>query len=87
MKSGIYRITPAYAGNTGGHSKRTAPTVDHPRLRGEYINKDRRGNFFKGSPPPTRGIQSSSILSVNISRITPAYAGNTYRTQSISLMK
>ena len=70
-------ITPACAGNT-----RIACVVgqndrDHPRLRGEYLNrlyvKQRRG----GSPPLARGIRCDVYLRRSAWRITPACAGNT----------
>ena len=30
-----------------------------------------------GSPPPTRGTQALSLITIVKTRITPAYAGNT----------
>ena len=50
------RITPACAGST-----LTTPTMstrqrDHPRLRGEYKDKETLGNITIGSPPLARGV-------------------------------
>ena len=53
---------------------------DHPRIRGEY-NANRV--LFKaelGSPPHTRGIQHYKHVPGNKPGITPAYAGNTFRS-------
>ena len=50
---------------------------DHPRLRGEHDNEDRRGYFVTGSPPPTRGTPPMFGDAGTGKRITPAYAGNT----------
>ena len=72
------RITPAYAGNTGGLHLLYSVHRDHPRLRGEHV-----ANFYGdlgiwGSPPPTRGTLRKKISSSSERGITPAYAGNTY---------
>ena len=70
-------ITPAYAGNTCvGGGIRTAGW-DHPRLRGEYLNRFKVKSPLSGSPPPTRGILEAIKAKITPLRITPAYAGNT----------
>ena len=53
----MYRITPAYAGNTTTYCLKITCCGDHPRLRGEHcLEKPQRG-IFPGSPPHTRGTQ------------------------------
>ena len=51
-------ITPAYAGNTLYILGRLSSSRDHPRLRGEYNEKQRLDYMELGSPPLTRGILS-----------------------------
>ena len=73
----INGITPACAGNTWQGDKVQPTTKDHPRLRGEYIN---RGKIFSdglGSPPLARGIPWCQIRRHFMTGITPACAGNT----------
>ena len=72
------RITPAYAGNTGAMTGGGALIGDHPRLRGEYNSAPWKTPVDGGSPPPTRGILREITKSTKDTRITPAYAGNTY---------
>ena len=71
-------ITPAYAGNTCWLPVLTVWRWDHPRLRGEHSESERREQINKGSPPPTRGTLSSTEDSIGTIGITPAYAGNTH---------
>ena len=73
------RITPAYAGNTVTNFIIWNDNQDHPRLRGEYLCFSYDCSRYAGSPPPTRGILFSCSCFVDIIRITPAYAGNTYK--------
>ena len=77
------RITPAYAGNTSQAAPRKRHLWDHPRLRGEHINKSPLDNLMLGSPPPTRGTQSLKNVNCQLHRITPAYAGNTTTLVSV----
>ena len=74
---GIYRITPAYAGNTSWCVSRFRTYKDHPRLRGEHISICRYRYVDSGSPPLTRGTRCGSFLHPVCGGITPAYAGNT----------
>ena len=71
-------ITPAYAGNTRQEAKKADEKKDHPRLRGEHFIPSKSTSPIAGSPPPTRGTPSASSLMSFVSRITPAYAGNTW---------
>ena len=50
---------------------------DHPRLRGEHLVAAIGPAIIAGSPPPTRGTLEPILSSAGLSRITPAYAGNT----------
>ena len=53
---------------------------DHPRLRGEHPMFPMFPMFPMGSPPPTRGTRRNNTVKFYIAGITPAYAGNTRRT-------
>ena len=78
----LLRITPVYAGNTE-HSAWTAQYgEDHPRLCGEYLKPLHIHHKGFGSPPSMRGILSLSFARRMAGRITPVYAGNTYRFKS-----
>ena len=77
LKSMLLGITPAYAGNTKCYGVNLPRVRDHPRIRGEYVVKIGICNKSTGSPPHTRGIQITIDLIYAVSRITPAYAGNT----------
>ena len=49
------RITPAYAGKSGGANPRNHVSEDHPRLCGEKFLGSSQRSTSKGSPPPMRG--------------------------------
>ena len=70
-------ITPAYAGNTVVSVLRPLQDREHPRLRGEHLQLFDCSYLYSGSPPPTRGTRFVSSVFYLLSRITPAYAGNT----------
>ena len=72
-------ITPAYAGNTSSFLCVSVLDKDHPRLRGEHLDKFNKSELLEGSPPPTRGTPHRWNTSPARNGITPAYAGNTYR--------
>ena len=55
-------------------------TRDHPRLRGEYLFPPRIADCWMGSPPLARGILFSLKCTEPEKGITPACAGNTFRT-------
>ena len=72
----VDRITPACAGNRYSTVLRCRITWDHPRLRGEQMNLQTKGENIQGSPPLARGtVVPSGRAAVN-NRITPACAGN-----------
>ena len=71
------RITPAYAGNTDCFYMYRDRVWDHPRLRGEHFDEEKRTIHIQGSPPPTRGTRKIPVIQFVAVGITPAYAGNT----------
>ena len=70
------RITPACAGNRPSAAVTFMVRVDHPRVCGEQVFFLVVGMDFKGSPPRVRGTGRQSMNRGQISRITPACAGN-----------
>ena len=73
--STCWRITPAYAGKSCTRISACPIRRDHPRLCGEKVELLETLEFPVGSPPPMRGKEHLSRLSVKSSGITPAYAG------------
>ena len=71
------RITPAYTGNTGTSWKAKSTRWDHPRIHGEHKGGERMAELYRGSPPHTRGTQTTKQNRNSWYRITPAYTGNT----------
>ena len=69
------RITPAYAGKRSVRMSIGSCSQDHPRLRGEKHQIQKKDQKQKGSPPLTRGKAAIAIKTVAAGRITPAYAG------------
>ena len=69
------RITPAYAGKSGGTGGGRGLRWDHPRLCGEKRQQSQPLRQAWGSPPPMRGkVLQRSVRTLH-SGITPAYAG------------
>ena len=73
----VQGFTPAYAGNTHKSLINPAYQEVHPRIRGEYRSRTAFSRGALGSPPHTRGIPILRPCIRNITRFTPAYAGNT----------
>ena len=69
------RITPAYAGKSGGEKECQLCMRDHPRLCGEKVNVQKFDSLVPGSPPPMRGKATYLSHQGRPARITPAYAG------------
>ena len=69
--------TPACAGKTvrGNHS--TAPSREHPRVRGEDPNRPNSWIQLAGTPPRARGRPSSTRQNNHRNGNTPACAGKT----------
>ena len=79
MNSGI---TPAYAGKSSAMSRIKSLYWDHPRLCGEKYGYYTIEVSFLGSPPPMRGKVKKEIKKIQEQRITPAYAGKSFRRLS-----
>ena len=74
------RITPAHAGKRYTIRSRWFAIEDHPRTRGEKVQRLTRHSRTRGSPPHTRG--KGYILWLKYTRygITPAHAGKSVLT-------
>ena len=57
--------------------KKNFVSIDHPRIRGEYIKLFGKGSMAKGSPPHTWGVPKINALWMKRDLITPAYVGST----------
>ena len=76
--SSLARIIPAYAGSTPIRLRPSGCRRDHPRIRGEHIDRwDDRVQAL-GSSPHTRGARVSDLRYGRRRRIIPAYAGSTF---------
>ena len=82
------RITPAYAGKSGGTPETAGNQRDHPRLCGEKTATHRAWKKRRGSPPPMRGKANAGHTKGLRNRITPAYAGKRHSgTSTFSKIK
>ena len=77
------RINPAYAGKSSEACKPVNSVKDHPRLCGEKPHTIRVDQSNAGSPPPMRGKVFLHVMPVQLSGITPAYAGKSVRSQAL----
>ena len=75
-------ITPAYAGKRRQGRISTGSCQDHPRVCGEKPQTVPIWNASTGSPPRMRGKGDFPALALCHVRITPAYAGKSYRRRS-----
>ena len=73
------RIIPAYAGNTENIEDLVSRYEDHPRLCGEHVCLAIMILMILESSPLMRGTHRCAYEPKIISRIIPAYAGNTQR--------
>ena len=71
----IHGITPAYAGKRTICKDVTKTRQDHPRVCGEKLNGNAKGQAATGSPPRMRGKEVRGQDVADARRITPAYAG------------
>ena len=78
----IRRITPAYAGKSYVTVYNGNAYWDHPRLCGEKPFPVHGARAVLGSPPPMRGKDLQTWSYENSERITPAYAGKSWKTQA-----
>ena len=72
-------ITPACAGKRKRSRLQRSGTGDHPRVCGEKLFDLTAKVTDKGSPPRMRGKDVYTVLKINPSGITPAYAGKRER--------
>ena len=77
---GSVRITPAHAGKSPPRRRALTQAQDHPRLRGEKINRLKFPHKAVGSRPPTRGKEQPVGDYITNAGITPAYAGKSKPT-------
>ena len=70
-------IIPAYAGSTCQGRGWLCGKADHPRIRGEHLNRIKGELPSEGSSPHTRGAPSRCLDVYVRERIIPAYAGST----------
>ena len=69
------RITPAYAGKSGGEGPIDSFSEDHPCVCGEKNKLPVGTRYVRGSPLRMRGKGSPALATDLHSGITPAYAG------------
>ena len=72
---GLFRITPAYAGQMILVRIGKKSIQDHPRIRGTDFSNSSTLLYPLGSPPHTRDKCQARRLKARSPRITPAYAG------------
>ena len=82
VKIQFQRITPAYAGKRKRKPNGMLQSKDHPRLCGEKVTAGSSWFRLAGSPPPMRGKEGGKLCAIIMPRITPAYAGKSYRSES-----
>ena len=75
------RITPACAGNSTGGIWGWQRLRDHPRVCGEQLTRRNMTGSAMGSPPRVRGTAQDKSAFILEARITPACAGNSYKTR------
>ena len=76
------RIIPACAGNTSCCRSAQSCPPDHPRVRGEHIDAETKGDVDTGSSPRARGTHPCELRGLTARRIIPACAGNTVQPDS-----
>ncbi len=75
----IWRIIPAWAGNTPNSRAQVRSQSDHPRVGGEHCGIQLQRIGYGGSSPRGRGTRQTRVRRCAPSRIIPAWAGNTSR--------
>ena len=75
-------ITPAYAGKSRVIGRSDDTKKDHPRLCGEKFVGEMLRKIVEGSPPPMRGKGPHRAAFQRSSRITPAYAGKSFKVST-----
>ena len=75
MSSNAHKIAPAHAGTSLPVYSATKCQEDHPRTRGDKGLQYTAPPISQGSPPHTRGQESTLLRVTARGRITPAHAG------------
>ena len=83
VKTGDWRIIPAYAGSTLLTGLRGVRTGDHPRVCGEHTRPLFRVILWWGSSPRMRGARLEPTMGSGWLGIIPAYAGSTQGRDSL----
>ncbi len=76
VRLGQVRIIPACAGSAPPPGRLTAPSPDHPRVRGERNFLNEASDDAAGSSPRARGAREPYMAWVQDQRIIPACAGS-----------
>ena len=76
-------IIPAYAGSTPAGRFSSRRGRDHPRIRGEHLERLLDPGCFGGSSPHTRGAQKLRDTVSGPRGIIPAYAGSTLTERTL----
>ena len=79
------RNTPACAGNTCSRRPPSAPSREHPRMRGEHGGPPYRPRRGLGTPPHARGTPCRRAQRSRRAWNTPACAGNTSAAAALRL--
>ena len=80
------RITPAYAGKSLCNIPEGLFREDHPRVCGEKRADVTGHSLVKGSPPRMRGKGGALSSAASFPRITPAYAGKSFRLLGLGVV-
>ena len=75
LRVGQDGITPAWAGKSAAATPEMPPPWDHPRMGGEKVPIWGPSSLWRGSPPHGRGKARPHLINLNLSGITPAWAG------------
>ena len=75
LRPWFFFVSPAYAGKRRTIPRRRSAAPDHPRVCGEKLNGNAKGQAATGSPPRMRGKEVRGQDVADARRITPAYAG------------
>ena len=81
----IDRFSPACAGNTWRRESVIGISAVQPRMCGEHTSSGCIGDPVYGSAPHVRGTREKLILDSRAKRFSPACAGNTPATPSLSI--
>ena len=75
-------IIPACAGSTTASRSRSGASWDHPRMRGEHLERILTVDMSEGSSPHARGAPLAVYVDRHAVGIIPACAGSTCPSSS-----